>query len=85
MTLTAPARRPRWKRKPWAAALALWLVLPIGYAAGYRSLMRPRAVLWTGWPARTVVNATYPHPALVRVFAPAEWVDRRARPGLWYR
>lgn len=30
--MTAPARRPWWKRKRWWAAIVLWLLLPVLYA-----------------------------------------------------
>lgn len=81
--MTAPAGRPRWRKKRWAAAGLLWLAMPVAYVAGYRAAMRPRTVVWTSWPAKVVVDATYPHPALGWLFAPAERVDRYLRPALW--
>ena len=76
-------RRPWWRKKRWALALLLWLVLPAGYAAAYRTLMQPVVTVFVTEGIPPLVEAKYPHPVLAYVFAPAEWIDRRVRPGFW--
>ena len=80
--MTAPARRPWWKRKRWAAAGLLWLLMPAVYFPAYLAVLQRRAGLYLS-DGPPVMIATYPYPALVRFFAPAEWVDRRVRPAYW--
>lgn len=62
----------------------VWLLLAT-YVTGYLATARrvvldlsddtPHSQMW--------VVVEYPHPELGRVFGPAEWVDRRIRPGPW--
>lgn len=79
-----PPSRPWYRRKRVWAAAVLWLCSPAGYVTAYRSLMRPNVtIFWTEGMGASV-RASYPHPALAYVFAPAEWFDRRVRPRFWH-
>jgi hypothetical protein len=76
--VTSHARRPWWKKKRWAAALALWLVLPAAYLAG----PGPAAYLvGRGWVAASTHQEFFT-PAYVVLFwagvAPQVWDSETA-------
>lgn len=69
------------KRSVWPTMFVGMVLLAVAYGAAYLSLMKPVPIIWRDGPAGAYPQ--YPVDSLKKLFAPAEWLDRKIRRQFW--